>query len=834
MDAIQFRMIDTVPHPYLFVFMFLAIFQLYHLSQRTAAVLIGFFKALMRVLNAPAFQFPDTITTIRDYIGFEQLTAPLTMYVVCPACHAIYPPTTAPDSCETRHLNSTLCGTGLFKISRRNARQTRGTPLKQYAYYPLRAGLQKFFKREGFEQKINRWRQHRFDGTTFWDVFHGDRWTRVKDQSRQPFVDDHHSLLLTLNVDWFAPFDSGYSCGAIYLSVNNLPRAERYRVENVLLVGIMPGPKEPKTFEINSYLKPLVDDLLELYVGVQMRTFERPQGVRVRAALFNVACDIPASRKVSGFTSHASTQACNKCTRSFTTDLDTGNMVYAGVDIPDSTLRTKRTNREAAEQWLNARTGVARTAVERSTGTRWSQLHRLNYFDPIRCTIIDPMHNLFLGTAARMVAIWKSNNLLTDAVLAEMQRLANRVVLPPGMPTLQRKIKRKFGFMTADDWRVWTLAYSPVVLASVLSAERYRHWILFVDACRLLVRTRITYDDIADAHTKLVEFVDETARLYTDAAVTPNMHLHLHLRDVLQDFGPVYSVWLFAFERYNGIVKDADTNQKDCFKLTFMKRFIEKTGALDFVRAEALRFVNRRDELSFLLEIAGQSLNDIHDHQAHTFDHEQFLTYSLNPSDDYNVTGTEPLPPATAASMTAGVIANLSEDHYRCLLEYYRATYSNNNIVILASNDPAVGRVYASRQVEKFRTIEIYGQTYRSAAAASSRGAHIQVLYLQNRGLSAWTGRVQYYFSHSIVIGTRPRIHYLAFVQWHTTVENRDARYILGSVEEWGSDYNAPSGLSIIPVHRIHSQVAVIPSGSPRDPQADKIAVLPLAKRITF
>ena len=101
MDAILFRMIDTVPHPYLFVFMFIAIFQLYHLSQRTAAVLINFLKALMHVLNAPAFQFPNTITTMRDYIGFEQLTAPLTMYVVCPACHAIYPSAT----------------TGLFKRS---------------------------------------------------------------------------------------------------------------------------------------------------------------------------------------------------------------------------------------------------------------------------------------------------------------------------------------------------------------------------------------------------------------------------------------------------------------------------------------------------------------------------------------------------------------------------------------------------------------------------------------------------------------------------------------------------------------------------------------------
>ena len=51
----------------------------------------------------------------------------------------------------------------------------------------------------------------------------------------------------------------------------NLPRAERFKPENVFLVGIIPGPHEPK-LNINTYLKPLVAELNALWEnGVSLR-----------------------------------------------------------------------------------------------------------------------------------------------------------------------------------------------------------------------------------------------------------------------------------------------------------------------------------------------------------------------------------------------------------------------------------------------------------------------------------------------------------------------------------------------------------------------------------
>lgn len=90
-----------------------------------------------------------------------------------------------------------------------------------------------------------------------------------------------------------------YSVGAIYFTVLNLPGTERYKMKNVFLVAILPGPDEPK-HDMNEFLQPLVEDLLSLWErGIQVKD---PDGssVTVKCAVGCLACDIPASRKAAG------------------------------------------------------------------------------------------------------------------------------------------------------------------------------------------------------------------------------------------------------------------------------------------------------------------------------------------------------------------------------------------------------------------------------------------------------------------------------------------------------------------------------------------------------
>ena len=43
--------------------------------------------------------------------------------------------------------------------------------------------------------------------------------------------------------------------------------------------------------------------------------------------------------------------------------------------------------------------------IERNFGVRFTEFLRLDYFDTVCFSVVDPMHNLFLGTAKRMMGI---------------------------------------------------------------------------------------------------------------------------------------------------------------------------------------------------------------------------------------------------------------------------------------------------------------------------------------------------------------------------------------------------------------------------------------------
>ena len=106
----------------------------------------------------------------------------------------------------------------------------------------------------------------------------------------------------------------------------------------------MLGPREARTSDINNYLRPLVDELLEWYDGKTIRTNMHLRGTCICLALLLNTCAIPAAYKTSGFTSHASLCACHKCTRQFSVFPGTANIDYSGFDVQTWELWTGEAN----------------------------------------------------------------------------------------------------------------------------------------------------------------------------------------------------------------------------------------------------------------------------------------------------------------------------------------------------------------------------------------------------------------------------------------------------------------------------------------------------------
>ena len=118
---------------------------------------------------------------------------------------------------------------------------------------------------------------------------------------------------------------------------------------------------------------------------------------KIRCALMCVACDLPAGRKVCGFLSHGAHLGCSKCLKKFSGSV--GSMDYSGFDRENWIPRSSNEHKQNAENAKNKNTLAERDRAESSTGCHYSVLLSLPYFDVPRMLVVDPMHNLFLGSA---------------------------------------------------------------------------------------------------------------------------------------------------------------------------------------------------------------------------------------------------------------------------------------------------------------------------------------------------------------------------------------------------------------------------------------------------
>ena len=95
------------------------------------------------------------------------------------------------------------------------------------------------------ELMCEKWREYKqtVPSRYLTDVYDGCLWNEWATYNGKSFLQTPGNLL---NVDWFKPFIyTQYSVGAMYLVIQNLPRAIRFKPENVIIVSTIPGPKEP-------------------------------------------------------------------------------------------------------------------------------------------------------------------------------------------------------------------------------------------------------------------------------------------------------------------------------------------------------------------------------------------------------------------------------------------------------------------------------------------------------------------------------------------------------------------------------------------------------------
>ncbi|KAJ6585872.1 hypothetical protein B0H19DRAFT_1250627 [Mycena capillaripes] len=282
--------------------------------------------------------------------------------------------------------------------------------------------------------------------------------------------------------------------------------------------------------------------------------------------------------------------------------------------------RTAEEHRKLAEEYRNLSTEAEKEAFFAVHGVHWTEFARLEYFDIVKWTVVDPMHNLLLGIAktqwyqqwiktgalrANTSNFFRELNVIHDFLESfEAPLWAGRLPLRVGEPS--------GGSLTADEYKcavtgpwaimipiVWDRFLAEAKNEHTKALETYRqamgkyradlrawesgnrkskapaepkkpvlrmqagedvNFLRFATLLKILVGSSMTEDGLDKAENLLQEYLLGFLTLYGADTMKPNHHWAVHIPHQVRDFGPLYSFWAFVTERLNKVLKNLKSN----------------------------------------------------------------------------------------------------------------------------------------------------------------------------------------------------------------------------------------------------------------------------------
>jgi hypothetical protein len=157
---------------------------------------------------------------------------------------------------------------------------------KQLRYMPLTPRLKRLFISKSTAQHM-RWHKEgkREDSQLMVHPSDTEGW-KALDDFDPDFARDARNVCIGLATNGFTPFTynaASYSCWPVFAIPYNLPPALCMKYEFMFLTLIIPGPEHPGP-QLNVMLQPLVEELKQLWEGVEAYDSYKKQRFNLRAA----------------------------------------------------------------------------------------------------------------------------------------------------------------------------------------------------------------------------------------------------------------------------------------------------------------------------------------------------------------------------------------------------------------------------------------------------------------------------------------------------------------------------------------------------------------------
>ena len=307
------------------------------------------------------------------------------------------------------------------------------------------------------------------------------------------------------------------------------------------------------------------------------------------------------------------------------------------------------------------------------------------------------------------------------------------IVCPEDTGRIPSNITSNFGGFTGNQWKNWTELFSLIVLQDKLTGAHLECWRHFILASRLLSKASLSTTELLLADALLLQFCRRCVSLYGDEVCTPNMHLHAHIRECIEDYGPTPGFWLFAFERYNGIL-GRQPNNNHSPEVQIMRRFTRESSLYRI-----------QPSAEFQQQFSG--------------------VYPLLNVSDVQSSCSQTISTTHWAQMTS---TDLTIVEWSIDLTYFKLTTNSRRYILSSDEQRYLKQMYTRlypqlresdfsipSSIRKYSTVTGPLFRYDSSGKGSSVLANwADQAHINTDDIDQTPGNVQYYFTHSILIDT--------------------------------------------------------------------------------
>ena len=381
--------------------------------------------------------------------------------------------------------------------------------------------------------------QHQDDPGSLRDIFDGAYYQALRTapvtihgepiNPTTTYFQDPRDVALGLSTDGYGVFTHGQSTAwPIILFNYNLPPETRFHSDNLLPLGIIPGPNKPA--DMDSFLIPLAEELFQLAAGVKAYDILTGSYFTLRAFLLVVFGDLPAVSmlmKMKGVNAISPCRSCKIKAIPIPTD---GNRTGTFYVPPHTNLtglgRSHGELMAQADLVDRAETKAEAESLSKEFGIKGRSI--LSEIDSIsfpQSFPFDFMHTAWENVMKTLIALWsgdykgldegKNRYRIKKAVWKEIgaRGAASNASIPSTFGPRIPDISEKGSYMSADMWSFWSQFLTPVLLRdSFEGSECYEHFIDLVDLFGLCLQRDISAAELDRIRSGFIDWVDRYHR----------------------------------------------------------------------------------------------------------------------------------------------------------------------------------------------------------------------------------------------------------------------------------------------------------------------------------